>query len=359
LFAFGLLVALVRGGGPGWAKVLLGAGLLVAWQNFHPSAAVCGAWLGGVALAGWARRLWRLNKGGQRPPTIVGGVGKLPRTRGRSPWVATVLAAFVPVALVATPGGVGLLRVSAYNAEVSRWMEVNEWLPLWELELRGDTRLEVWVALAALVGVLLWRGRRVRAEDLAPAVLLGAMAVASYRFAMFFAVAAIPVWAAGLSRTGAAAPRPMGWGGRAAAVAAWAVAVAVPGLVHPTHLADYVPWGAVERLRAANVRGTVYCNTVWAGVLIDRGHPDWKVSHDGRYYLRSKEEWNAYHAAAAGAVPVAELDRRHRPVAFVLRAGFEDGLIGLLRRDSGWVELAAERDCVVFVRAVEPGPPPR
>ena len=58
--------------------------------------------------------------------------------------------------------------------------------------------------------------------------------------------------------------------------------------------------------------------------------------------------------AALGQHPQAvldELDRRWHPAAFVLRAGFDDGLIARLRTHPGWRELPTDRDSVLFVRA--------
>jgi hypothetical protein len=252
--------------------------------------------------------------------------------------------------MLATPAGARIVEVSRHNAEVSRWMGVNEWLPLWELELAGDTRIEAWVGLAALAVLLAWRGRRARLEDVVPALLLAGLAVVSYRFVMFWAVAALPVWAACLSRTTTTPARPLGRSGWAAVVAGWTAAVAVPSVVNPSHLADYFPFEPIARLKAENLRGTVYTDAVWAGLVVDAAHPDLAVTHDGRYYLRSIQEWEAYLAAAGGEVPVADLDQRWQPVAFVLRSGAADGLIDRLRREPGWRLLAEGKGCVVFVR---------
>jgi hypothetical protein len=86
-------------------------------------------------------------------------------------------------------------------------------------------------------------------------------------------------------------------------------------------------------------------------VLIDTGYPEWKVTHDGRYYLQDWKDWDDHAAARAGRVPVEELEAKYRPAAFFLRPGSDDGLIGRLRRSGRWRELYADGECVAFVRA--------
>ncbi len=331
LLAFGLLILLVDNGRPSWRRCALALVLLVVWQNLHPSAAVGIVWLGGVFLVAWFRRF---------------------RRTAHAPWPITLLTLASPLSLIATPAGVDLLRVSSANTEISFWLEINEWLPLWELVRRGEPRIEAWVGLLAFVLVLVFRRRHLRAEHVVPAIILAVMAVGSYRFVLFWAAAAVPVWAAGLTNRASSPlrPTPFGWSGRIAVLACWTIAVIVPSWIHPTHLADYVPHEAVKRLKDEKPEGTIYCDSVWAGVLVDEGSHRWRVSHDGRYYLRSKDEWNRYFAAGRGQTSVYDLDRQWQPVAFALRVGYEDGLIALLRNHSGWRELPAERDCVVFIR---------
>jgi len=332
LFAFGLLILLVGNGRPSWQRCLLAMGLLVVWQNLHPSAAIGIIWLGGVVVVAWYRRIRGM------PPT---------------PWTITLFTLASPLAVIATPAGLGMIQVSAVNTEISIWMEINEWLSLWELARRGDHRIEAWIGLLAFLLVLVFRRRHLRAEHVVPALILVVMALGSYRFVLFWAAAAVPVWAAGFTHKSSSpiAPAPFGWSARVAALVGWALAVIVPTLWNPTHLAEYVPHNAVARLKEEKPEGTIYCDVVWAGVLVDEGSRDWRVSHDGRFYLRSKEEWTRYFAACQGETPVYELDRQWQPVAFVLRLGFEDRLIALLRDHPGWRELIPEKDCVVFIRS--------
>ena len=332
LASFGLLIWLVGEGRPSWRTCLSAFALLVVWQNLHPSAAVGVFWLGALTVVANHRRL---------------------RRTGPTPWALALLTLASPWSLIATPAGFDIMQISSANADISLWLEINEWLPLWKLEVRGDHRTEACIGLSLFATVLIWRRRRLSAEQVLPALVIAAMALASYRFVLFWAAAAVPVFAIGFTRISSSTirHRPFDWPTRFALIVAWVLPLFVSTVLNPSHLADYVPHRAVRELKEEVPTGTIYCDIVWAGVLVDEGSHEWRVSHDGRYYLRTKAEWLEYYAVARGETSIADLDRRWHPVAFVLRTGFEDGIIALLRRDRGWRELNGERDCVVFVRA--------
>jgi hypothetical protein len=328
VLCFGLLLALARSRLTLTAKATLGLPLLVAWQNLHPSVAVAGLALGGAAAAGWARRL---------------------RVGGAAPWAETTLAGLAAVASLLTPAGAGLFRVASDNAELSRRLGVGEWLPLWA-PVNWPASATAWLALAATAWLLLRGGRRARVEDLGAGLVLGALAVLSYRFVLFWAVAMVPVWARCLGpapQRAAPLSRPAS---AALVTTALALAVLVPMLARPPLFIGYLPREGAARLRERAGPGVVYNYPGWAGVLLEAGHPDWRVAYDGRFYRYSAAEWQGQQDAAAGRVPLADIERRWRPVAFFLRPGADAALIDLVRADAAWEEVYADDNCVAFVR---------
>lgn len=326
--AFGSWLLLLRGRPSPIRLVALGIPLLFFWQNLHPSATV-----GIIALAAFT------------------GVDLLRWWRGseRFPWGPVILLSLAPLTIIATPMGISIFEITRHNAVISRWMQINEWLPLWDLEWRGDTRLEVWVALGISVFTVIRHRHRADLRDLAVAGVLLVMSLLSYRFVIFWALAMVPIWSRCWSdSTSPSAVNP--WVAGVRFVALVSVAIVAAHLYRPSHLADYVPFRAIETLEKEALSGTIYCDTVWAGAVVDRDPLPWRVSHDGRYYLRPQSEWNHYFAAGAGEVPIANLVAEFHPVAFVLREQAQDGLIALLRRDSDWRVLIEEQGCVIFVR---------
>jgi hypothetical protein len=79
------------------------------------------------------------------------------------------------------------------------------------------------------------------------------------------------------------------------------------------------------------------------------GHPRWQVSIDSRLYLYDAVTWRRYQAESTGQVPLEEILARHRPAAFFLRPGAQDGLLLQLRRAPGWAEVFTGKNAVVFL----------
>ena len=329
---FGLLVVLARSGLSPRAKVGLGAALLVLWQNLHPSAAVGAAYLAAAAAGEWGRFFLA---GGRRPDAA-----------------RVLLVPIAAAATFATPAGADIHRISAENLDRCVWDQllITEWLPIWECfpEVGRGYATPMLLATAVLVAA---RGRRARAEDLVPLAALTAMTLLTFRFVLFWGVAIIPVWAECLAPAGGPAPAPPRGRRLRRAVAAAGFALAlVPLAVWPRNFAAYYPLAGAEALRAAGVRGTVYCSYLWGGIVTDFGYPDWRPTHDGRYYLFSREELARHFAAGRGEVPVDELDREFRPAAFFLHPGRDDELALRLRGDPRWREVYSDPNCFVFVR---------
>jgi hypothetical protein len=344
VFAFGLLLAIMQSQLKTPRKLLLAAPLLVLWQNLHPSVSVAAVAAAGAAAAGWARLL-------------------IDRRAAR-PWAESWLIVLAGAAMIATPAGLRLFEVSAYNAEISRRLDVSEWLPLWN-SANSSASFPAWAALAATAVLLLRRWKQIRAEDLGRAAVLGVMMLAAYRFSPFWALAMIPVWASmlapsrSLSSNEIKTDRPPAVAPHSPLKAVLAgglftsLAIAMAAFVRPRLFAEYLPLDGIDRLRKERISGVVYCHPAWGGPLIGAGRPDWKVAYDGRYYVYSWEEWQRYFNVASGNVTLRELDRLYQPAAYFLRPTVEAGLIAELRQHSDWVEIHSDAQCTVFVRRTD------
>jgi len=320
---FGLVVALTLLPVRPLVRVPLMALLLVGWQNLHPSVAVAAVWLGALAGVRW--------------------LAVLRRRAGPMPWEPSLLAAMAALAMFATPEGTGILAVSAANAAMSRMIGVSEWLPLWD-PLNHVVAVPI-VATALFALWLVHRSRRFAPDELVAALVLLGLTALSSRFVLFWAIASIPVVAR------AVPPSPERRLPRLAAVLP-VVLVALLGVLTPVRFAPDLPLAAIARLRESGVTGTVYAHYPWGGPVIDAGYPAWHVAYDGRYYRYTREEWQAYYAAGQGQVPLAAIERRWHPSAWLLEPGWNAPLIAALRADRArWRELPGESGAVAFVPA--------
>ncbi|BEV45198.1 hypothetical protein [Afipia carboxidovorans] len=324
---FGLLLVLQRLELKPVLAIILGAPLLIAWQNLHPSVSV------GVAAMGFA--------------TLPGVVGWL---RGRSalPVVPMMLGLIGVAAIFATPDGASIIATSATNAQMSVAIGASEWLPLWTPHNRHLAMPIVVVAL--LTGWLVTRYRRFDPVEIAIALGLGLMTLMAYRFVLFWAVAMVPVIAR------AVAP-PVARPERSEAVTVLAslllVAVATPLLV-PTRFAESLPLAAVQSLRDHQIRGTVYGDFRFGGVIIDTGYPDWRVTYDGRYYRYSSEEWRYNSDIENGTVLLADVVRKWSPAAFVLDERRNAPIAEELARSTNWQRIYTQDNIVAYVPRTAP-----
>jgi hypothetical protein len=347
ILCFAAFLILLRSTRNGWLRIALAVPLLVFWQNCHPSVSIAALVAGVAVVVETSRRLF----------------GR----RGTYPWVESGLAVLAVAATIATPAGTEIFRIAAVNAALSRELGVDEWLPIWSLGNRASAAPAI---AALLIGArFLWANRRtVPATDLAIAVVLLAATVAMIRFQVFWSIALTML----LGRTwpdAAPAPadaRPGKWlPAVAAVIVLLACLVSTIGrpLVRPTPFIDHIPLDGVERLaswlKSADVDnlefglrpGKLYNHPAWGGPLIFRGWPRWKVAYDGRYYVYSKAEWDEQRRAAAGEVPLSEIDREYRPLGFFLHPLAEAGLVKQLRDSRDWRSVHEDENCVIFVPA--------
>lgn len=326
VLCFGLLLGLQRLELRSLIAILLGAPLLVLWQNLHPSVSVGALAMGAVALPRWLRWL-----------------------RDRSvavPIAPTLLAAIGCAAMFATPDGLSIIAISKSNALSSMAIHASEWMPLW---IPANRINAIPVLGLALIG--LWmtaRHRdRVDAGELAVALVLFVLTLNTYRFVLFWAVSMVPVLArAATPRHGAEDVSPLPRG----AIVAPVLLVALIGpILLPTRFMPTIPLAAIERLKQEHVRGTVYGDFPFGGAIIDSGYPAWRVAYDGRYYRYSDDEWKYNGGIENGFVPLVDIVRKWHPAAFILDAHHNAPLAGDLARSRKWRRIYARGGIVVYV----------
>jgi hypothetical protein len=322
--SFGALLALLKLRLPAWQTIALGLPLLILWQNLHPSVSIGAIALGAHAAGGWAA--WLRDRSAPQP------------------WAATILTPLALGAIFATPDGMEVLAVSARNAQASMAVGASEWLPLWTA---GNHLNAVPIVVVTLVALRAARRALDRRDwsDLAVMLVLLVLTVTAYRFVLFWAISTIPVIATGSSLR----KNLRGFAGLVAVIALALVAIVTP-LLRPTYFSDNLPLAAVARLRATNVQGTIFTEPEFAGVLIDAGHPRWRVSLDGRYYRYTDEEWGRYGEILGGTFRLRQIERLYRPAAFVLRPSHTTALCNELDRPgSGWRRIWMDEGAAVWV----------
>lgn len=337
VFSFALFLLLAETEMRASLKLVLAVGILLLWQNMHPSVLLGAVTIAARAAPGWLR--WLRDR--QTP----------------KPWLLTTLVLLAVLSTLATPLGPDTFESSRFNAQTARELGISEWMPLWHPAAWDAGARTVWLVLG-VSSVLLVRARRqVRLEDLATFLVLGAASLAVYRLSLFLAVAMVPVWSRWIQiawLADSAGPTDTKPVRRrfAASVAAGGLlcALIVPRLLQMRLFDEELPLAAARRMHEMDVRGVIYNYREWGGPLIWEGYPDWKVTIDGRLYLFTREEWNRYRQIASGRVSVAEIERQYRPDAFFLRPTYHQRLIRLLQGSDDWKEAYADRNAVVFVR---------
>jgi hypothetical protein len=344
MFSFALLLLVAETKMPAWRKLVLATGVLVLWQNMHPSVLVGAAAMGARAGAGWLRCLRA--------------------RRAAKPWLATALALLAAASTVATPLGPGIFASARLNAAISRELGISEWMPLWNPAAWHAGAWIVWLVLGVSLVLLLRVRRQVCLEDLATFVVLGAMSLLVYRLSLFFALGMIPVWTRWTEAgwfAGSPAPtaaKPVGpWFAASIAAGGLVCALVVPRVLDWRLFDEQLPLSAMQRMRQIGVRGVIYNYREWGGPLIWEGYPDWKVTIDGRLYLFSREEWRRYEQIALGRVPVSQVERQYHPEAFFLRPAYHERFVRLLRQSVDWEEAYADDNAIVFVKSRPKLPP--
>ncbi|WP_309621837.1 hypothetical protein [Novosphingobium sp.] len=328
VLCFGLLIALQTSQRRWEVRLLSGAVLLVLWQNLHPSVAVGVLYL--AAMAGWA---W---------------IEKLTGRSDQAPWQTTALALFGGLAIFLTPMGTGFIAISASNAAASSAMDVTEWHSVWSPVNGALWPYLVLVPIVFLVVLLLHR-TNLDWTWLFPSLVLLIASAFVIRFNLFWAISTIPVLAPMLT--------PQAEGDRTAdrdcalALIGFGVAASLALALYQPRFDQWLPLRGVATLKAAAVHGTVFGELPWGGPLIDRGHPDWRVALDGRYYVYSDAELSLARTVGTSPTGLDQIERSWAPSAVLLDPRYSSALIAQLRRASGtWRELRTGDASVAFVR---------
>jgi hypothetical protein len=342
VFAWGLLLAVYFANLRPGPKILSAALVCLFWQNCHPSIGVAAVFLGTAAGAGWVRYLRKRRAG--------------------PPWVETAIVFVAAVSQLATPAGFAIFPIAQMNRHMcTDIFPISEWLPITDprnlprsfAELRNQPGslhgLGIAAATAALVA---WRRRRVRWEEVMPAAAAFAACFYASRFTLLLAPAVVPIWVRCLTPPGAErspdnAPisATLGRIRWAIFLGLMAVAAAVPFVLRPKLDAAYpFPYAGIEALKKRHVSGTIYVYYLWGGIVSDLGYPQWKVSHDGRYYLHTDRDWYDYFDDDMDAFEA------FHPVGVILDQNYDKKMIQKLRKNPEYEQIHEDKLAATFVR---------
>ncbi len=346
-FAFALLLFLID------SKITLAKyaaaviPLLLIWQNVHPSVALAAAVLFLKSAGCWADERWG---------------SATTRLAWRRPLWTACLAG---VAVFCTPTGLGILRVSARNAEMSRWLGIGEWLPAYAML---PATASFWFVLGLLL--ILWGRTRARLPwaDLLPLALLTLAAVYWTRMIVFWAIIVGPTLAHLLERAGRDVfgvhflpsingkvrhlYRPLG------IVLAIGLVASSPWVrPHMKWLPEsqrrlfdaHFPIEGVAHLDRVLDAGRVYNYREWAGLLSLAGASRWRLAIDGRIYRYDRAEWQAYAEVAQGMEHSEDILAEHHPEALFLRPGYDRALIERLRANPVWESVYSDKNCHIWL----------
>ena len=288
---------------PGGRRIAVIGALTALWANLHGGATLASIVLGTAAAAEIARVVWA-----RRRPAASADAS-VDADRARRLGVATIVAF---LALIATPSHVErlLFPLQVFHATTES-ITVGEWRPLFLVAEPGFAPIQ-WIVPAIIQSfliVVLLRLRPAPWAETSVAAVLGAMAVAASRFAVFFfaqAHAALRAvagdatsggWVASTARASLAIRMLLG---------AWCIALAAliwnhdvglwePGILQQMQSAGVgafapvfepnFPASTVRFLDEAHLDGRMFNIPRWGGYLTYHLYPEYKTSYDGRIDL--------------------------------------------------------------------------
>ncbi len=309
--------------------------VLLIWQNSHPSVSLGFLLLSVMAVVGWVRFHLDMSKD--------------------KPWGITAACLIGLAAQFVSPIGFDIIPVAKANADIARSLRVNEWLPAWHPGVVASM-IFFWLALAFFLPIFLKRRKELKVDQIIIFLVMTALTIASARFALFWGVAMIPIFARLIDSE--IPDRLFRWPGNSTCsrplsasvvLGAFCVAIATPMVCGQPVFADRIPVEGIAWLKTVLPAGRIYNTREYGGPLILNGRPEWKIAIDGRLYMYGKDEWKRYAEESTGKLPLESIVKEARPDAFFLQIGPHQPLIDLLRKASNWREVYSDAKCVIFL----------
>lgn len=310
-------------------KWIVGTIVLVLWQNFHPSAIMGGFVAGVLAVARLIR--WF-------------------RSRDLPPWNETILTTMASLAMICTPAGMGILQLMQENNHRVSLFIVTEWLPLFDPQIRIVIfPAVIGLALTLIIMILCWR--KLDAGWAFAVLVLAGLTVFSHRFVVFFGIAAIVVLIQAFASKMTIEQNYKSISNRHRLFGTGLLVLAY-FLIHTGRLPiwnDWFPFAGVEALKNEKIKGPIFTNTVWGGLITERGDTNWHVLYDGRYFARTQKECEWYLHALLGRIEIREIEEKLKPAAFFLMP--EDTYFAdRLTETSRWRVCHRDANCIVLIQ---------
>jgi hypothetical protein len=339
LCCFATLLMLVSAELRWWVRLPLVLLTAVIWQNLHPSVL-----LGAIAVAGLVTADW----------VVCLRFGGRPK-----PWGLTLLVPFIALCQFATPMGIGIMVTSRDNLKVARsWVGESEWLPPWDPAVDLSAIAIFWIALGITIVLLMLLRERVSLRQWLTLAIMTALALYATRFALFWGLTMVPIWADWIDSIKAKGSFEWGddplprWALKSVLAGVAVLVLLVPATLQSSVFDDRLPLEGIRHLKVALPEGRIYNFRQWGGPLILEGGAEWKVAIDGRLFMYTNwKEWQEYRDAASGQVSLDELLRRHRPDAFFLHPVFQKPLVQALRGARKWKSIYEDANSVAFIRS--------
>ena len=174
LLGFSVVLYLARHG-PFTARGLAGVGLIaVLWQNAHPSLSLGVLAVGAMAVGEWLFK-WR-------------------HPSHPAPVFLSLATTILALAQLATPMGWQIFEVSNTNLHVARvLLRISEWQPVWDPAVR-HAMSGFFLSGGVVLVLVLARRRDLNPGDWLLLLVMTVLALSAARFAIFWAIALIPLW---------------------------------------------------------------------------------------------------------------------------------------------------------------------